>query len=240
MNKCLAAALTLLVIAGCMTPEQREARDAKREARRAEKQANRSERAAQEAATQEAQAQAQADAEAATQYVNIENLCTNISQAHAARCNTEPSATYLWCLGSSAPATISAVTWGETQRCHADIGSADCNVIASGVLPASCAQGTAPAEVQAAQPVNTDPGGVTVAKACDSMMEKYCSRCGDGATMPQCVQEWRTWCHNGRDGNQGTGMNKKQFGQCSKTYQGLKCTAIGTGYVPIDCPGLRG
>jgi hypothetical protein len=232
MRKSFALAFAFLVLAGCLTPEQRAAREAKREAKRAEKEEARRNRDERDAANQ----QAQADAAAAAQPVNMETLCQSIANAHAARCNTQSASTYLWCLGTSAPATVSAVSWGETQQCAADIGAADCDVIASGVLPASCAQGQA----SDVQPVKTDLGGVSVAKACDVMMEQHCSKCGDAASMQACVDESRTWCYNGRDGGQGTGMSKKQQAQCAKAYKGLKCSAAVTGYVPIECPGLRG
>ncbi len=250
MNRSIAAGFILLTLAGCLTPEERAARRAEREAKRAERAAAKKERAEQEA-EQEARDRAarderdrQAAAENAKRAelertVNIETVCQAIAESHSKHCGGKAAKVYLWCLGSQAPSATASINWGQTQKCSADVAKADCAVLAAGVLPAACGQTAPAAQETSSQPTQQkDPGGISVAKACGPLMEQHCNKC-DSGNMKSCVDQSLAWCYNGRPGTMGTGMTADQFATCSSAYRALRCDAAGTGYVPMDCPGLR-
>jgi len=249
MNRATLALLILSTCAGCLTPEERAARRAEKEQIKAEKKAKKAEEEKQEQAEKAAQAKADADAQAQRnasdaqraeqeRSVNLETMCKTIADSYSKHCGGKSSKTYLWCLGNQPPATTAALNWGQTQACGADISQADCAVLDAGVLPASCGQVSPAAQQQPTAAPQKDPGGVTVGKACGPLMEQHCNKC-DPSNMKSCVDESLSWCYNGRDAKAGTGMTPDQYATCSKAYKGLRCDAAGTGYVPMDCPGLR-
>jgi len=239
----------LSTLLGCLTPEEREARRAEREQKRAERNAHKQEQAA-ERAEREAKekeeravrdaANAEANAKRAEleRTVNIETVCKAISESHTKHCGGKVAKTYLWCLGNQAPSATASINWGQTQQCSADVQTSDCAVLAAGVLPASCGQSAPSVQEASSAPPQKDPGGITVEKACGPLMEQHCNKCDPG-NMKSCVEQSLSWCYNGRAGSVGTGMLQDQYAVCSRAYRGLRCDAAGTGYVPMDCPGLR-
>ena len=238
MKRSLAGLIVLSTLLGCSTPEERAARRAEKEQARSEKQARR----AQEEQAEQAQRAEQEKADAARaeqeRAVNVETACKAIADAYSKHCKGKSSSTYLWCVGTQSPAAPAALNNGQTQACSADIGQADCDVLAAGVLPASCAQMTPALEQASNNQGQKDPGGISVGKACGPLMEQHCNKC-DPSDMKACVDQSLAWCFNGRDGNYGTGMTSDQYSVCSKAYRQLRCDAANTGYVPMDCPGLR-
>ncbi len=188
------------------------------------------------AAPTEAQAEAQPAQTDPAAAMTLDNVCESITNAYSARCNITPEMdqgrTYAWCIGGGQPADNSVLNYGQTAQCMADIGVSDCNVMQQGSLPPTCGQQAAPSGEAA------DPGGVTVAQACDRLMEEHCNKCVP-QDMAACVQNSLVWCYHDRDANRGTGMSSQQYKRCKQTYLKLACDAAESGYVPMDCPGLR-
>ncbi len=233
--------LVTVTAAGCMSADERAARRAEKEQVRAERKSQRAEEDRQAKADEAARAEQQRQDDAKTaeynQSVNVEKMCQTIANAYSQHCGGKPAKTFLWCLGNQSPATTASLNWGQTQACGTDVSSADCAVLGAGVLPASCGQISPATETTSTQP-QKDPGGVSVGRACGPLMEQHCNKCNP-SDMKACVDQSLSWCENGRDPNLGTGMSATQYSTCTSAYRQLRCDAANTGYVPMDCPGLR-
>lgn len=173
--------------------------------------------------------------------ITNEQYCTELTQAYCGRCGSGDSSCFSngfgHCMGGATPADAAHLTLGPTRACAAAIGQGDCGVLQAGYYPAVCdIPGPAPEPtVSTSQPSTST---VALSAICPGMMQEMCNRC-QPTHMTECVPNSLAWCYQKRSPETSSGWTQDRAKSCERAYKKLSCDAIATGYVPVECNGLR-